>query len=158
MTYAPRVMALVVVLTPALELLAQVAEEAARIRAVNEAVVVREGDVHDRADRYHVLAELVLDHPWPLDDRVGPEDSRLRLADHGRAVERAVAARIRDRERAALDVVREQLLVARPGGDVRDRPGHAEQVQVLGVPHDGHDQALAVGQLDGEAEVDVVPR
>src|SRR5687768_5956211 len=47
MTYA----ALVVRLSPALELGAQVAQEAARERAVDEAVVVREGQVHDRADR-----------------------------------------------------------------------------------------------------------
>ena len=38
--------------------------------------------------------------------------------------------------------------------DVRDRLRHAEQVQRLRVLHDRHDQALAVGKLDGEAEVD----
>ena len=35
---------------------------------------------------------------------------------------------------------------------------HAEQVQALGVPDDRDDQALAVGELDREAEVDVVAR
>ena len=36
--------------------------------------------------------------------------------------------------------------------------GHAEQVEALGVADHGDDQALAVGQLDREAEVDVVAR
>src|ERR687888_554765 len=62
------------------------------------------------------------------------------------------------RERAALDVVREQLLVPRPLGDVGDRSRQAEQVQPLRVLHHRDDQALAVGELDGEAEVDVVAR
>src|SRR3990170_6781719 len=81
MTYA----ALVLRLSPALELSAQVAQEAAREGAVDEAVVVGEGQVHDRADRDHVLAELVLHDPRPLDDGVRAEDPGLRLADHPRA-------------------------------------------------------------------------
>src|SRR6478672_8254933 len=108
---------LVAVFAPGLELLAEVAQEAARERAVDETVVVREGQVHDRADRDHVLAELVLNDPRPLDDRVGAEDPRLRLADHGCAVESAVPARIGDRERAALHLVGKELLVARALGD-----------------------------------------
>src|SRR5438093_1185968 len=79
---------------PGLKLLAEVVEEAAREGAVDETMVVREGQVHDRADRDHVLAAIVLDHPRPLDDGVSAEDRRLRLADHRRSVERAVAAGI----------------------------------------------------------------
>src|SRR2546423_5016413 len=105
---------------PRLQLLAQVAQEAAGEGAVHEAVVVRERQVHDRADRDHVLAAVVLDHPWPLDDGVGAEDRGLRLADHRRAVERGVAARVRNSERAALDLVRRQLLVAGVLRDVGD--------------------------------------
>ena len=67
---------LVVRLVPGLELLAQVAEEAAGEGAVDEPVVVRQREVHDRPDRDHVLAQLVLDDPRPLDDRVGAEDRR----------------------------------------------------------------------------------
>src|SRR5882724_12536354 len=74
---------------PRLEPRAQVAEEASRVRAVDEAMVVRQRDVHQRADRDHVLAELVLDHPRALHERIRAEDAGLRLADHGRAVERA---------------------------------------------------------------------
>src|SRR5690242_12199047 len=98
---------LVAVFAPGLQLLAQVAQEATRERAVDEPVVVREGQVHDRANRDHVLAELVLDDPRSLDDRVGAEDPRLRLADYRRSVEGAVPAWIGDRERPALHLVRQ---------------------------------------------------
>src|SRR5690242_15294456 len=64
---------LVAVFAPALQLLAQVAQEATSEGAVDQAVVVRERDVHDRADRDHVLPELVLDDPRPLHERVGAE-------------------------------------------------------------------------------------
>src|SRR5439155_24617866 len=111
---------LLAVALPALEPLAQVTEEAPRKGSVDEAVVVRERDVHQRPDRDHVLAELVLDDPRPLDERVGAEDRGLWLADHRRAVEGAVAAGVRDRERAALDVVRHELLVPRLPRDLGD--------------------------------------
>src|SRR5215211_6355280 len=150
--------ALVGRLVPALELFAQVAQESSGERTVDEPVVVREREVHDRPDRDHVLALLVLDDPRPLYDRVRPENRRLRLADHRRPVERPVAAGVRDREGPALDVVREQLLVPRPLGDVDDAPCEAEQVQALRVLDDRDDQALAVLELDGEAEVDIVAR
>ena len=94
----------------------------------------------------------------PLDDRVRAEDRGLRLADHRRAVERAVAAGVRDRERAALHLVGQQLLVARALGDVGHALRDPEQVQRLGVLQHGDDQALAVGELDREAEVDVRAR
>src|SRR3954447_4809846 len=102
---------------PALEPLAQVAQEAARVRAVDETVVVRERDVHERTDRDDVLAERVLHNPRALHERVRAEDAGLRLVDHRRAVEGAVAAGVRDRERAALDVVGYELLGARALGD-----------------------------------------
>ena len=53
-----------------------------------------------------------------------------------------------------VDVVGRQLLVAGALRDVGDRLRHAEQVERLGVLDDRHDQALAVGELDREAEVD----
>ena len=86
-------------LVPGLELVAQVAEEASGKRAVDEAMVVRERQVHDRPDGDHVLAELVLHDPGAFHHGVRAENRCLRLADHGRPVERAVAAGVRDRER-----------------------------------------------------------
>src|SRR5690349_12989540 len=58
--------ALAAVALPGFEALAQVAEEASRVRAVDEAVVVRQRDVHQRPDRDDVLAQLVRDHPRAL--------------------------------------------------------------------------------------------
>src|SRR4029077_7114665 len=93
--YASRI-GLVGGFVPGLQLLAQVAQEAAGQGAVDETVVVRQRQVHDRANRDYVLAAGVLDHPRPLDDRVCAEDPSLRLADHRRAMESAVTAGIRD--------------------------------------------------------------
>src|SRR4051812_1257115 len=68
---------LIVRLAPLFEPLAQVAQEAARERAVDQPVVVRERQVHDRPDRDRVGAVVVADHPRPLDDGVGAEDRGL---------------------------------------------------------------------------------
>src|SRR3954452_11032714 len=86
--YAP----LAAVALPPFEPLAEILEEPSGVGTVDQAVVVRQRDVHDRLDRNRVVAAVVLDPPRPLDERVRPEDRRLRLADHGRAVEGAVAA------------------------------------------------------------------
>src|SRR3954451_24136199 len=134
-------------LVPALEALTQVAQETSGERTVDEPVVVREREVHDRPDRDHVLAELVLHDPRAFHDRVGAENPRLRLADHRRAMEGPVAAGIRDRERASLDFVRRQLLVPCTLCDLRDAPRDPKQVQPFGVAQDGNDQPLAVLQL-----------
>src|SRR5215213_5735324 len=155
-SFRTTVRTLVVTFAPVLELLAERGEEAAGEGTVDETVVVRERDVHDRPNPDHVLAELVRHDPRPLDERIGAEDPGLRLADHRRAVEGAVAAGIRDREGAALDVVRHQLLLARTLRDLGDPARDPEQVEALRVLEHRHDQALAVRELDGEAEVDVV--
>src|SRR5438045_1355037 len=60
----------VVVLAPGLEALAEIAQEAPGQRAVDQTVVVRERQVHDRPDRDRVVAELVLDDPRPLHECV----------------------------------------------------------------------------------------
>src|SRR5579864_3078925 len=62
---------------PVLEAFAEVAQEAARVGAVDEAMVVGERDVHDRLDRDRVVAVLVGHDPRALDERVRPEDRRL---------------------------------------------------------------------------------
>src|SRR5437763_176188 len=104
-------------LVPGLELLAEVAEEPPGKRSVDESVVVRERQVHDRADTDYVLAELVLDHPRALHNGVRAEDRRLWLADHGGPVEGAIATGVGDGERPALDIVRHELLLACALGD-----------------------------------------
>ena len=67
----------------------------------------------------------------------------------------AERAGVGDGERAAADVVEAQPLGPGPVGHVADPPGHAPQVQLLGVVDHRDDQALVV-EVDGDAEVDVV--
>jgi len=66
-------------------------------------------------------------------------------------VERPEAARVRDRERAALDVVRQELLRPRALGDVLDRPSGAREVEILRVADDRDDEPLALVERDGDA-------
>ena len=95
-------------------------QELRRQRAVERAVVPRHAEVGHVADRDRVVAVLVGDHHRPLDDRLGVEDRHLRLVDHRRGHDRAVAAGIGDRERAAADVVGRELVVARLAGERLD--------------------------------------
>ena len=61
---------------------------------------------------------------------------------------------IGDRERAAVHFVRLELLAARALGDVGDRAAQAEQVLLVGVPDDRHDQPAL--ERHGDPEVDVL--
>src|SRR5438876_9888565 len=88
MTYSP----LAAVVLPRFEPLAELFQEATGVGAVDEPVVVRERDVHQRPDRDHILAERVLHDPGPLDERIRAENAGLRLADHRSPVERPLAA------------------------------------------------------------------
>src|SRR3712207_8059223 len=57
------------------------------------------------------------------------EDRDLRLVDDRQTELRAEIPRVGNRERAAMDFVRIQLLAPSAIGDVRDRAGQAEQVR-----------------------------
>src|SRR5262245_61238408 len=145
-------------LVPAFEAGSEIAQIHARVRAVDEAVVVRQRQVHQRPDRDDVVPELVLYDPWPLHERIRAEDRRLGLVDDRRPVEGPEAAGVGDGEGAALDVVREELLRPRALGDVGDRAGGALEVQVLRVPDHRDDQAFPLLERDRDAEVDIRPR
>ena len=93
-----------------------------------------------------------------LDEGVGAEDRRLRLVDDRRSVEGPEAPGIRDRERAALDVVGQQLLRPCALGEILDRARGAGEVQVLRVSDHGDDQALAFLERDRDPDVDVGTR
>ena len=69
--------------------------------------------------------------------------------------QRAEAAGVRQRERAARHLVRRQLLRAPALGEIGQRARQPEQVELLGVVDDRHDEILAVVDRDGDAEVDV---
>ena len=85
------------------------------------------------------------------------EDGGLRLADHRRPVEGAVPPGFVDRERAALHLVGESCLF-RARSAMSVTACAMPRRFSLGVLDDRDDQALPVGELDGEAEVDEVSR
>ena len=75
-------------------------QEADGLAAVDDAVVVGEGQVHHRADH-----DLVVDDDGPLLDGVHAEDAALGRVEDRRGEERAEDAAVGDREGAALEVV-----------------------------------------------------
>jgi hypothetical protein len=77
----------------------------------------------------------------------------MRLVDDGEAVEVALPARVRDRERAALEFVRRQLLRTRPARQVFDGLGDADERETVREAHHGHHQTLF--RLDRDTDVDV---
>ena len=82
-------------------------QELHRLAAVDEAVVVGQGQVHHRPDH-----DLVVDDDRPLLDRVHAEDGALRRVQDRRRQQRAEDAAVGDREGAALQVVDGDLAVA----------------------------------------------
>src|SRR5690606_15371880 len=106
-------------------------EERHALAAVDDAVVVRERDVHHGPHDHLTVA-----HDGALLDRVHAEDARLRGVHDRRREQRAEHAAVADRERAALELL-----------------GLGER-EPVGVLDDGHDQALL--RRDGHADVVVV--
>src|SRR6478736_563167 len=80
--------------------------------AVDDAVVVGEGDVHHWPD-----LDLVANRNRPPRDLVHAEDAGLRRVEDWRRHQRAVDAAIRDREGAALHVLDLELTVARAAAE-----------------------------------------
>ena len=93
----------------------------------------------------------VVDDDGALDDRAGAEDADLRLVDDRRVEQRAAAAGVGQRERAAAELVRADLVGAGALGQVGDLAGEAAEVEVAGVVDD-RDQQAALG-VDRDAEV-----
>ena len=95
------------------------AEEAGRVSAVDDAVVVRQRQVDRRADGDGVDA-VDGDDGRLLHDDARAEDGDLRQEHHGGVEQRAARARVREREGAARQLVRLQLVVAPARGEVGD--------------------------------------
>ena len=136
---------------PVLERRLHDVHERVALGAIDDPVVEREGDVAHRLDRERVGAVGHLDDLRPFLDRADAHDRDLRLVDDGRREERAEGAVVRHRERAARDLVRHELLGARPRGQVVRGPREAHEREVVGAPDDRHDEAPV--ESDGDAEV-----
>ena len=83
--------------------------------------------------------------------RADGEDRDLRRVEHGDELLDAEHAEVRDRERAALEVVLLQLVVARALHEVGARAGDLGDAQALGVADHRDDETLRRG--DGDADV-----
>ena len=118
-------------------------------RAVDEPMVVAERQIRHRPNR-----DRIVDDDRALLDRADAENRHLRLVDDRHAELRAELAGVGDGERAAVHFFRLELLRARPLGDVGDRAAQPEQVLLVGVLDDRHDQAAL--ERDGDPEVDVL--
>ena len=112
-------------------------------------MVVAERQVRHRPDR-----DRVVDDDRPLLDRADAENRDLRLVDDRHPELRAELPGVGDGERAAVHFFGLELLRARAIGDVGDRAAQAEQVLLVGVLDDRHDQAAL--ERDRDAEVDVL--
>lgn len=82
-------------------------EESNGFTAIEDAVVVGQGEVHHGAD-----LDLAVDGDWLVLDGVQAEDSGLGQVDDGRAHEGAEDAAVRDGEGAAGHVLDGELVVA----------------------------------------------
>src|SRR6478672_4252957 len=126
-------------------------EEAGRVGTVDDAVVVGQRQVHHRADGDGLAAVGVGHDHRPLDDCPGAEDADLRLVDDRRVEQRAAAAGVGQREGAATELVRRDLVGAGALREVGDAPRQAGDVEVAGVL-DHRDEEALLG-VDGDAEV-----
>src|SRR5204862_4176605 len=99
--------------------------------AVDDAVIVRERQVHHRADDDGILAVALADHR-PLDDLAHAQDADLRLVDDGGAEEVSLQSRIGDGERPAGELVGRHLASAAARGEVVDGARQTEDAELVG--------------------------
>ena len=96
------------------------------------------------------------DHLRLLADGAGAEDRDLGLVDDRGVEQGARAADVGDREGAAGQLVRADLVVAGAGGEVGDVPGEAGDVQLVGVRDHRDEQAARGVDRDGQVHGPVV--
>ena len=106
----------------------------------------------DVVDRDRVVAVGALDHDRLLADAVGGQDRDLRLVDDRQRQRGAERAHVRDRERAADDLVGAELLALGARREVADLARDQAQPLAVGVADHRRDQALEV-EVDRDAEV-----
>src|SRR5215207_7130235 len=114
--------------------------------AVEDAVVEGDLEVHHAA-----YGDGVVYHDGTLDDGFRGEYRRLRVIDNGRRDHTTEGARVVDGEGAARDVFGAELAGAGAPHQVVDPAGEPDEVQLVGVGDDGHDEG--VFEVDGYADV-----
>ena len=128
-------------------------EEAARLRALDDAVVVGRGHRHDLLGADHVADRAEADR---VGDRARRDDRAL--ADHQarHRGDRADAARVGERDVRADEVVGGQLVLARARDQIVEGVVEVAEREPAGVADDRHHQrpaAVLLLDVDGDAEV-----
>ena len=125
-------------------------EEPGGVRAVDEPVVVGQRQVDHGPDRDHLAERRVLNDDGALDHAADAEDADLRQVDDRRVEQRAAAAGVGQRERAAGQLVRADVAGPGAGREVGDLAGEAADVQVARAVDDRHHQAALGVHRDAE--------
>ena len=97
-------------------------------RAIHDAMIVREGDIHHGSN--HDLS--VASHRSVL-NRMEPEDAALRRVDDRSREQRAVDAPVRDRKGASFEVFDRQLLGLRALREIDDCSLDFRKAQTFGI-------------------------
>ena len=121
-------------------------EEGDGLFAIDEAVVVAEGEVHHRADD-----DLAVEGDGALLDGVHAEDAALRRVKDGRAEERAVGAAVGNGEHAALQILDGDLAFLAFFGVVEDVLLDAGEGFLVAIAQHRDDEAFL--GADGDADV-----
>src|SRR4028119_1185 len=113
-------------------------QEADGFRAVYDAVVVGEGEVHHRAD-----LDLAVDDHRALLDLVHPQDGYLRHGEDRRREQAPEDTAVSDGERPAGEVLKLELALAGLDGEGRYPALYLGEALAVRVAHAGDDEPLA---------------
>src|SRR5215212_11182043 len=92
------------------------------------------------------------DDHWTLDQRAGTEDGDLRLVDDRSVHQCSGGAVVRDRERAAAQLIGADLVLPGAGGEVADLLRQSRDIEITSVLDHWNKQAL----LGGDGDVDKI--
>ena len=120
-------------------------QESSAIGAVNQTMVVAEGEVAHRPHGDHVV-----DDDNALVDAADGEDGHLRLIDDRQSEQRAEDAGVGDGERPALHFLGLELLGSRAVGQILNRAGELEEIQLVGL--------LITGTMSPDSSATAMPR
>src|ERR1700675_1683932 len=126
-------MSLAYVFTPGFERLLYQCHELIGNSAVDQAMVVAEREMDDRANGDGIVAVFVGNHHGLLGDATHAHDGGVRLIDDGQAKHSAELAGIGDREGRAFHVRGHELLIAGALAEIRDATLQGEEVQFVGI-------------------------
>lgn len=140
-------------LVPRFQILLHHGHELVGDGAIDQAVIVAEGEVNDRTDGNRVSAVFVGNHHGLLGDAAYAHDRGVGLVDDRQAEDGAELAGIGDGEGGTFDVFGLEFLGASALAKVGDAALQAEEVEIAGVFEDGDDESPV--ERDGDSHVDL---